>query len=82
MNRIAEIKVILHHYIAGTDDIHTLAKLEQYVKQLLAEEDKIIAYTAQGKPLDQAAYKKEIDEAIAEVDRGEVISQEEMEKDL
>ena len=82
MNSIAEIKTILHHYIAETDDIQALAKLEQYVKQLLAKEDKIIAYTAQGPPLNQAAYKKEIDEARAEVDRGEVVSQEEMEKGL
>ena len=82
MNSIAEIKTILHHYIAETDDVQALTKLEQYVKQLLAKEDKIIAYTAQGQPLNQAAYKKEIDEAIAEVDRGEVISQEEMEKGL
>ncbi|TRX45807.1 hypothetical protein FNH22_31380 [Fulvivirga sp. M361] len=82
MNSIAEIKTILHHYIAETDDVQVLSKLEQYVKKLLSKEDKIIAYTAQGQPLNQAAYKREIDDAIAEVDRGEIISQEEMEKDL
>ena len=82
MNSIAELKSILHHYIAETDDVKVLSKLQQYIKGLLEKEDKIIAYTSQGQPLTRAAYKKEIDAAIAEVDRGEVISQQEMEKGL
>ena len=82
MNSIAELKSILHHYIAETDDVKVLSKLQQYIKGLLEKEDKIIAYTSQGQPLTRAAYKEEIDAAIAEVDRGEVISQQEMEKGL
>ena len=82
MNTIAEIKTVLHHYIAETDDVQVLSKLERYVKKLLAKEDKIIAYTTGGLPLNQAAYKQDIDEAIAEADRGEVVSQAEMEKGL
>ncbi len=82
MNSIAEIKSTLHHYIAETDDVKVLTKLQKYIKGLLDKEDKIIAYTSQGKPLTRLAYKNEIDEAISEVDRGEVLSQEEMEKGL
>jgi len=84
MNSIAEIKSTLHYYIAETDDVKVLSKLQnqKYVKELLDKEDKIIAYTSSGKPLAQLAYKKDIDAAIAEADRGEVISQADMEKGL
>jgi len=82
MNSIAEIKSTLHHYISETDDVKILSKLQKYVKSLLDKEDKIIAYTSQGHPLTCSAYKKDIDEAMAEADRGEVISQEDMEKGL
>ena len=58
MNSIAELKSILHHYIAETDDVKVLSKLQQYIKGLLEKEDKIIAYTSQGQPLTRAAYKK------------------------
>lgn len=82
MTSIAEIKSTLHCYIAETDDVKVLSKLQKYVKGLLDKEDKVIAYTSSGKPLTQSAYKKEIDAAIAEADEGEVISQEDMEKGL
>lgn len=82
MTSIAEIKSTLHYYIAETDDVKVLSKLQKYVKELLDKEDKIIAYTSAGKPLTQSAYKKDIDAAIAEADKGEVISQEDMEKGL
>jgi len=52
------------------------------VKNLLEKEDKVIAYTSDGKPLTRSAYKSDIDAAIGEADRGEVISQVDMEKGL
>jgi len=52
------------------------------VKNLLEKEDKVIAYTSDGKPLTRSAYKSDIDAAIGEADRGEVISQADMEKGL
>lgn len=82
MNSIAEIKSTLHHYISETDDVKVLSELQKYIKNVLDKEDKIIAYTSQGHPLTCSAYKKNIDEAVAEADRGEIISQEEMEKRL
>lgn len=82
MNSIAEIKSGLHHYIAETDDVKTLSKLQKYVESLLSKDDKVIAYSAKGQPLTQASYKAAIDTAIGEAERGEVVSIEEMEKDL
>jgi hypothetical protein len=82
MNSIAEMKSTLHYYIAETDDVKVLSKLQKYVKGLLEKEDKVIAFTSEGKPLTRSAYKKDIDAAIAEADRGEVISQADMEKGM
>lgn len=82
MNSVAEIKSGLHHYIAETDDVKTLTKLQQFVETLLSEEDRIIAYTADGRALNQAAYKADIDSAIEEAKSGKVVSVEEMEKGL
>ncbi len=82
MTRIAELKSTLHHYIAETDDAELLSKVQQYVQELLAKEDKIVAYNAEGEPLNQAAYKQDIDNAIEEAEKGDAISQDEMEKDL
>lgn len=80
MESIAEIKSGLHHYIAETDDIGLLKKIKRYVSDLQANQ--VLAYTADGRPLNQANYKTEIDKAIDEANRGEVISIEEMEKGL
>ena len=82
MNSVAEIKSGLHHYIAETDDVRTLTKLQKYVDELLTQEDTIIAYTLAGKALNQATYKADIDGAIQEAVNGEVVSIEEMEKGL
>lgn len=82
MNSVAEIKSGLHHYIAETDDIKTLAKLKKYIDELLSKEDRTIAYSRTGKALNQAAYKADIDASIVEAENGQVISIEYMEKDL
>lgn len=82
MATIAEIKSSLHHYIAETDDVELLSKVQQYVQNLLDQEDKIVAYTPHKKALNQSAYKKDIDEAIDQADKDETISQDEIEKDL
>jgi len=82
MNSIAEIKSGLHHYIADTDDVKILTKLQKYVEELLSKEDKIIAYTSDGRALNQQAYKADIDNAKEQAERGEIVSIEEMEKGL
>ncbi|WP_296618469.1 hypothetical protein [Marivirga sp.] len=40
----------------------------------------IVAYTSKGVPLTPSQYKKEIDEAIAEIKNGQFVSQKEMNK--
>ncbi len=82
MESIAEIKSGLHHYIAETDNVETLAKLQKYITKLLAKEGDIIAYTSGGVALNQAAYKTDIDKAIKEAKNGNTLSIEEFEKSL
>ena len=82
MISIAEIKSGLHHYIAETDDIKTLAKLQKYVAELLSKGGEIIAYKSDGTALNQAAYKSDIDQAIKEAEDGNTLSIEELEKGL
>jgi hypothetical protein len=82
MNSIAEIKSGLHHYIAETDSIEVLTELQKHVEELLSRDDKIIAYTSDGRALNQSQYKMEIDEAIQLAENGQVVSIEEMEKNL
>jgi len=82
MNSIAEIKSGLHHYIAETDDIKTLAKLQKYVAELLSKGGEIIAYKSDGMAMNQAAYKTDIDQAIKESKRGNTLSIDEIEQGL
>jgi len=82
MQSIAEIKSSIHSYISSTQDLQKLFTIKKYVQELLKEEEKVIAYTAEGKPLNQKAFTSMIDESILEADRGELIDQEEIEKEL
>lgn len=82
MKSIAEIKSGLHHFVAHTDDLNTLKKLQHYVQGMMGEEDHIVAFTAKGLPLNREAYKADIDKAIAEAKEGELISVEDIEKEL
>ena len=72
----------MHHYIAETDSIEVLTELQKHVEELLSRDDKIIAYTSDGRALNQSQYKMEIDEAIQLAENGQVVSIEEMEKNL
>jgi hypothetical protein len=82
MNNIAEIKSTLHQFIAENDDIKFLTELKNFMRSEMEKKEKIIAYTSKGLPLTQSAYKKEIDDAIAEIESGQFISQEEMNKKI
>jgi len=44
-------------------------------------EEEIVAYTVDGKPLTKSAYKKELLDAEAEIERGEFTTQEDLEKE-
>jgi len=82
MDSLAEIKSGLHHYIAETDNLKVLAKLQKYVSELLSKEDETIAYTSDGRALNYIAYKTDIDRAIKETKSGKTVSIREMEKGL
>jgi len=44
-------------------------------------EEEIVAYAIDGKPLTKLAYKEELKEAKAEIERGEFTTQEDLEKE-
>ena len=79
MTTIAEIKSTLHQYIVETDDVEVLNELRIYFETLL-QPDKTIVYTTTGEPLSRESYQQDLDEAIAQANRGEVISQLDIEK--
>ena len=80
MTTIAEIKSALHQYIVETDDVEVLNDLRTYFETLPYQRDKVIVHTTEGKALSREAYQKDIDEAIAQADRGEVVSQQDIEQ--
>ena len=45
------------------------------------QENDVVAYTIAGKPLTRIGYKEELQEAIAEIKRGECTTQEDLEKE-
>jgi hypothetical protein len=65
-------------YINTADE--RLLKVVKAVIESYQEND-IIAYTIDGKPLSRTAYKEELQEAKAEIKRGEYTSQEDLEKE-
>ena len=79
MSTIAEIKSTLHQYIVETDDVDVLNELRNYFETLPHQQDRIIAYTTEGKALSREAYRQDLDEAIGQADRGEVVSQQDIE---
>ena len=80
MSTIAEIKSTLHQYIVETDDVDVLTELRSYFETLPHQKDKIIVHTAEGRPLSREAYRQDLDEAISQADRGEVVSQKDIEQ--
>ena len=80
MSTIAEIKSTLHQYIVETDDVDVLNELRTYFEKLPYQREKVVAYTADGKALSRKAYQKDISEAIAQADRGELVRQEDIEQ--
>ncbi|MFH1321240.1 MAG: hypothetical protein ABII90_11405 [Bacteroidota bacterium] len=75
----AEIRTDLLNIFKNTRDerflkiVHALAKAYR--------KDEIVAYTADGIPLTKEQYIKEIEEAEAQIERGEYITMEELEKE-
>ena len=80
MSSIAEIKSTLHQYIVEIDDVEVLNDLRTYFEKLPYQQDRAVVYTTEGKVLSREAYRQDVNEAIAQADRGEVVRQEDIEQ--
>ena len=57
-------------------------KLYSRMQKELYQNNEIVAYTTAGLPLTRKQYIEKIEKAIAEADRGELITDEELEKEI
>lgn len=73
-----ELRDSVLEYINTADE--RLLKVVKAVIESYQEND-IVAYAIDGTPLTRTTYKTELQEAKAEIGRGEYISQEDLEKD-
>jgi len=72
---IETTKLELMQLLLQTQKKSILARIKEVFEQ------DIVAYTGDGKPLTKSAYKKELLEAEAEIERGEFTTQEDLEKE-
>ena len=63
----------------NTADEHLLKVVKAVIESY--QENDIVAYTIDGKPLTRLAYKEELQEAKAEITKGKYITQEDLEKE-
>lgn len=73
-----ELRDSVLEYINTADE--RLLKVVKAVIESYQEND-VVAYTADGLPITRVAYRKELQEAIAEIKRGEYSTQEDLEKE-
>lgn len=73
-----ELRESVLEYINTADE--RLLKVVKAVIESYQEND-IVAYTIDGKPLSRVAYKEELQKAIDEIKKGEYTSQEDVEKE-
>ena len=81
MQSVAEIKSSLHNYISSTHDLQKLATIKKYVQDLLRDEEKIIGYTKEGKPINEKTFTAMVQKSIESVKQGKYVTQEDLEKD-
>jgi tRNA G18 (ribose-2'-O)-methylase SpoU len=73
-----ELRNSILEYINTADE--RLLKVVKAVIESYQEND-IVAYTVEGNPLNKIAYKEELQQAEADIKRGEYITQEDLEKE-
>lgn len=56
--------------------------LYERIQKEIQEKDEIVAYTTFGEPLTKAQYIEKIENAIVEADRGELITDDELQKEV
>jgi mevalonate pyrophosphate decarboxylase len=73
-----ELRDSVLEYINTADE--RLLKVVKAVIESYQEND-VVAYTVDGNPLNRVTYREELQEAKAEIKRGEYITQEDLEKE-
>ena len=83
MTTIAEIKSSLHQQVANTEDEKILLKMQIFFNSIAKKnENKIVAYTSQGKSLTAKEYKASVEESIGQYRTRKIRSQKEIEQSL
>ena len=58
------------------------SNIQYMIERKVYQSNEIVAYTTTGKPLSQKQYIEKIEKAIAEADRNELITDDELEKEI
>jgi hypothetical protein len=80
-----EIKAEINRYLELVEDerflkvVHSM--LDTYLKESIGEDDPIIGYEVDGTPITASTFLKQAEESMAEVERGEYTTLEELEKE-
>ena len=74
-----DLKQSVQNYIDTADN--RLLKMIKALVESYHEDDDIVAYTVDGKPLTRKQYNQELLDAEAEIQRGEITSVEDLEKE-
>ncbi|GBF21154.1 MULTISPECIES: hypothetical protein [Arenibacter] len=75
----SDLKQSVQNYIDTADN--RLLKMIKALVESYHEEDQIVAYTVDGKPLTRKQYNQELVDAETEIQRGELTSVEDLEKE-
>jgi|TARA_R100000935_G_C2841653_1_gene171433 tRNA(Leu) C34 or U34 (ribose-2'-O)-methylase TrmL len=75
----SDLKRSVQNYIDTADN--RLLKMIKALVESYHEEDQIVAYTVDGKPLTRKQYNQELVDAETEIQRGELTSVEDLEKE-
>ena len=70
----------LAQYILNNAKESLLAKLKVVIEK--EEKDKVVAYNIEGEPLTLEHYQNELNEAENEIDRGEFLTSDELDKEI
>lgn len=74
-----DLKQSVQNYIETAD--HRLLKMIKALVESYHEDDDIVAYTVEGRPLTRKQYNQELFDAEAEIKRDELTSVEDLEKE-
>lgn len=76
-----EIKAEINRYLELVEDERFLKVVHSMLDTYLKEGDPIIGYEVDGTPITASTFLKQADESMAEVERGEYTTLEELEKE-